>query len=386
MRIAIFTEVFPPKIDGICNRLRNTLDCMLAAGHEVLVFAPDTAVASHGRARVVRLPSAPFPGYPDVRMAAADPRVAWELARFRPDVVHAVNPVTVGLQGLLAAAVLGMPRVASYHTDLPRYLAGYGLQALDRVVWPLLRRVHNLAHVNLCPSRFTQRELQEHDVENVGLWRGGVDTELYHPSRRDLEMRMRLTDGCPDGPVLLYVGRLAEEKNLSMLGPLLDALPEARLAFVGDGPARESLAREFQHRRAAFVGFLRGEELASAFASADVFVMPSRTETLGFVVLEAMASGLPVVAARAGGIPDLVRHGETGLLFDPDEPEQAIAMTRRLLERPGERRFLGNLARKAAEDGSWTSETKALVGNYRRAIYLSRRAGFLGRVRRALPI
>ncbi len=383
MRIAIFSEVFLPKIDGITNRLRHTVAEMVRAGHEVLVFAPEPAVEEHAGARVVRIPAVDFRPYPGVRAGLPDPRLTWELARFRPDVVHAVGPACLGIWGSLAARTLGIPLVASYHTDLPRYLPGYGLGWLEPVMWPALRGVHNLAIRNLCPSRFTRAELRSHGVANVGLWRGGVDTERFHPRRRDLAMRERMSDGRIDAPLLLYTGRLAPEKNVDLLAWVLDAVPEARLALVGDGPARRDLEKVFSDLPVSFLGFLKGEELATAFASADVFVMPSTTETLGFVVLEAMSSGLAVAAADAGGIPDMVRHGENGLLFDAEDRASAIGAVRELVESPGRRRFLAQQGRKAAENASWESETRKLVREYESAIALARRSGIVGRLRHA---
>jgi glycosyltransferase involved in cell wall biosynthesis len=274
--------------------------------------------------------------------------------------------------------------VASFHTDLPRYVAGYGLGLVEGAIWPLLRRVHNAAHVNLCPSAFTRRELRAHGVHRVGIWRGGVDTEHFHPRRRSLAMRARLTEGRPDAPLLLYAGRLAPEKNLELLAWVLDAHPGARLALVGDGPARPKLERVFRDTPTHFAGFLHGEELATAFASADVFVMPSRTETLGFVVLEAMASGTPVVAAEAGGIPDLVRHEENGLLFRPDGPHArgaAADAVGELLRSRGLRAQLARLARKTAENCTWPLETRRLLASYEEATLRASRTAF-GRVRR----
>jgi len=382
MRIAIATEVFLPKIDGITNRLRHTIEQLTSLGHEVLVLAPGTAVPEYGGGRVVRVPGLPFPPYPGLRMSAPDPRIAWELVRFAPHVVHAVGPACLGIWASLAARSLRIPLVASYHTDLPRYLSGYRLSFVGPVIWPLLRAVHGLAHVNLCPSRFTRDELHAHGIEPVELWRGGVDTERFSPARRSLEMRLRLADGAPDGPLLLYVGRISPEKNLDLFARVLDAIPEARVAFVGDGPARRSLQRQLRGRRASFLGFLEGDELAAAFASADIFVMPSRTETLGFVVLEAMASGCPVVAARAGGIPELVHHEETGLLYDPDREVEAVDAVRELLQDEGKRRFLAHMARKHAEESSWPAETRRLLQAYRKAVVLQRTSGMFGRLRR----
>lgn len=384
MKIALFSEVFLPKIDGITNRLRHTLECLETSGHECLVFAPDTALPRLGATRVVRIPSLPFPPHPGVRIALPDARVATSLAWFRPDVVHAVCPALLGVMGIAAARAFRLPIVASYHTDFPRYLEGYGLGFAEHAIWPLIRRVHGAAHVNLCPSRFTRDELEAHGISNVGLWRGGVDAERFHPEKRSAAMRTRLSNGRPEGPLLLYVGRLSPEKNLARFAEILEGVPEAQLALVGDGPARpaleRTLARFAAEGRIHFAGFLRGEELAEAFASGDVFVMPSKTETLGFAVLEAMASGLPVVAARAGGLPDIVCHEENGYLYDPDQPREAAEAIRQILESRGQRRLYARLARKTAEGASWSAETRRLLEAYRRAIVLRRQSR--GSVRR----
>ena len=382
MRIAIATEVFLPKIDGITNRLRHTIEELVGLGHEVLVLAPDTAVTEHAGQRVVRIPGLPFPPYPGLRISAPDPRIAWELLRFQPDVLHAVGPACLGIWASITARALGIPLVASYHTDLPRYLPGYGLSFAEPVIWPLLRSIHNLAQVNLCPSRFTRDELHSHGIEPVGLWRGGVDTEQFRPSKRSLEMRMRLTDGAPDRPIVLYVGRISPEKNLGLFEKVLAEVPDAHVALVGDGPARKSLAKQLGRDRVTFAGFLQGEDLAAAFASADLFVMPSRTETLGFVVMEAMASGCPVVAARAGGIPDMVDHEESGILYDPDREDEAVAAIQELLAHRGKRRFLARMGRKRAEESSWLSETRHLLDAYRRAGVIQRSGSRLRRLRR----
>ncbi len=384
MRIALFTEVFLPKIDGITNRLRHTIACLREAGHEVRVFAPDTSVEEHAGARVVRIPATAFPPYPEVRASAPDPRIAWELFRFRPDVVHAVGPACLGIWGILAARAQGLPVVASYHTDLPGYAPRYGFGWLAPALWPLIRQVHNGAHLNLVPSRHTQRELREHGIHRVGIWRGGVDTVRFHPRRRSLAMRTRLAGGRPDGPVVLYAGRLSPEKSIEELAWVLEAVPEARLALVGDGPGRAALEQVFADDPVTFMGFLRGQELAEAFASADLFVMPSTTETLGFVVMEAMASGVPVLGADAGGIPDMIRHGENGLLFDPGSRSALVRAARELLHRPDKRRFFAEQGRKTAENASWENETRKLVDDYRRAVGLQRRSA-TGRLLGVMP-
>jgi glycosyltransferase involved in cell wall biosynthesis len=208
MRIALVSEVFLPKIDGITNRLRHTIECLRESGHEVRVIAPRGAVAEHAGARVVRVPALPFPRYPEVRVSLPDPRIAWELARFQPQVVHAVGPACLGLWAIASARALRIPVVASYHTDLPGYAPLYGFGWARGTMWSALRRMHNAAALNLCPSRFTQRQLRERGFENVGIWRGGVDARLFHPGRRSLRMRERLTEGRPDRPVnFLFLAR-----------------------------------------------------------------------------------------------------------------------------------------------------------------------------------
>jgi glycosyltransferase involved in cell wall biosynthesis len=373
MRIALFTEVFPPKIDGITTRLGATLSELRRLGHEVTAFAPRNAGEFEG-VRVVRVPSLPFPPYPGLEGALPDPRVTLELARLRPDVVHAVGPVCLGAWGALAARTLGLPLVASFHTDLAKYLGGYRLAHLERALWAWLGGVHGLAHVNLCPSSVTRRELIEHGIPYVGLWRGGVDAQRFHPDKRSFAMRHRLSGGRPDLPLLLSVGRLAPEKGIESLAWVMDELPEARLAIVGDGPDRARLERVFAKLPVHFPGFLAGEELAAAFASADVFVMPSSTETLGFVALEAMASGVPVVAADAGGLRDVVQHGENGLLYDPRPRKSAVAPIRELLGSRGLRLELARMGRKTAENASWEAETLRLLAAYELAIERAQRS------------
>jgi glycosyltransferase involved in cell wall biosynthesis len=368
MRIAIATEVHAPKIDGISNRLTHTVRELAALGHEVLTIAPAPAEPVCASERILGVPGVRFPLYPDVVLGAPDPRILGELARFRPHVLHAVGPVAVGVYGLLAARALAIPTLASYHTSLPEYAVRYGYPELEATAWRLLRAAHALAELNLVPSRTTRDALAARGFRVAGLWRGGVDPEHFHPRKRSLAMRQRLAGGRVDRPLLLCVSRLAAEKNLAALAPVLAELPGVRLAFVGDGPERARLERSYRGMPVTFAGFLSGEALAAAYASADLFVLPSTTETLGFVALEAMASGLPVVAADAGGTRDLVSHEETGLLYDAADAKGPLEPIRRLL---GSRTLAATLARSAraeAERCSWREETRALVARYELAI------------------
>ncbi len=365
MRIALFTETFLPKVDGIVTRLRHTVDFLQRLGDEVVVFCPDGGLREHKGARVQGVPAMPFPLYPELKMAFPRPSIGRQLERFQPDLIHVVNPAILGLAGIYYARTLEIPLLASYHTHLPKYLDHYGLGMLEGVLWELLKLGHNQAAINLCTSSAMVQELTDHGIERCDLWQRGVDTETFRPELASPEMRWRLSGGRPEAPLLLYVGRLSAEKEIERIRPILEAIPEARLALVGDGPYRAELEAHFEGTQTRFIGYLQGEELGAAYASADAFLFPSRTETLGLVLLEAMAAGCPAIAANAGGIPDIVTDGVNGFLFDPTDEQGAIAATRRLLANPEERERIRTAARAEAERWGWESATRQLQGFYR---------------------
>ncbi len=368
MRIALFTETFLPKVDGIVTRLKYTVEYLQRLGDQVLVFSPDGGLSDYKGARICGIPGFPLPLYPELKLALPRPSIRQELERFQPDLIHIVNPAVLGLGGLYFSKSLDLPLVASYHTHLPKYLEHYGLGMLEGLLWELIKAGHNQAELNLCTSTAMVDELRDRGVERLDLWQRGVDTELFHPDLADQGMRDRLTQGNPDDPLLLYVGRLGAEKEIDRIKPILENIPNARLALVGDGPYRQDLEKIFAGTRTHFVGYLMGKELATAFASADAFIFPSRTETLGLVLLEAMAAGCPVVAARSGGIPDIVTDGENGYLFDPTDERGAITATQRLLANPNEREHLRQKARQEAERWGWHAATRQLQGYYQAVV------------------
>ncbi len=365
MRIAIITETAPPNVNGVVTRLGHTLRELRAAGDEVMVAAPSTAPPEWEGVPVVRVSSFPLPNYPELQVALPRPALREALTRFRPDVVHVVNPVVLGAGALVYARVSGLPVIASFHTHVPRYLGHYGLAPLEDLAWEYLRTVHNQAAANLCISTAMAAELRLRGFERVTVgWRGGVDTHLFHPGRASLAMRERLTGGHPERPLILYAGRVSAEKNVDLLAPITACLPGAHLAIVGDGPRRPILEEALQGRAATFLGYLYGAELASAMASADVLIFPSATDTLGLVALEAMAAGTPAVAAAAGGIRDLVEHGRNGLLFPPGDAAAAAAGLRRLLDNRLELELMRVRGRRFADAWSWPAATADLRRHY----------------------
>lgn len=368
MRIALFTETFLPKVDGIVTRLKHTVSHLQRQGYTVQVFCPDYGLAEHAGAKIYGISAFPLPLYPELKMALPRPSIGVELRRFNPDIIHVVNPAVVGLSGIYYAKRYDIPLIASYHTHLPEYLKHYGLAALEPTMWSLIRNLHNQAAINLCTSTAMVTALAEHGIERVDLWQRGVDTETFRPQLASAAMRDRLSGGHPDAPLLLYVGRLSAEKEVDRIKPVLQAIPQARLALVGNGPNREMLEQHFAGTNTNFIGYLHGEELGAAYASADAFIFPSRTETLGLVLLEAMAAGCPVVAANSGGIPDIVTNGVNGFMFDPADEVGAIMATQKLFANPASREMLRHNARREAERWGWGAATAQLVGFYEQVI------------------
>jgi len=369
VRIAFFTETFLPKVDGIVTRLTRTLPHLVEAGDEVLIFCPEGAPAEHAGARVVGVPAMPLPLYPELKLALPRPAVSEALERFRPDLVHVVNPAVLGLGGIWLAKSRQLPLVASYHTHLPKYLEHYGMGMLEPLLWELLKAAHNQAELNLCTSTAMVDELAAKGIAHTALWQRGVDTELFRPELADPAMRARLHGSHSDtGNLLLYIGRLSAEKQIERIRPVLEALPQTRLALVGDGPHRQQLERVFEGTATTFVGYLSGDALASAYASGDAFVFPSSTETLGLVLLEAMAAGCPVVGANRGGIPDIVSDGVNGRLYDPDTPTSLITAVEALLGDAATRSQLRRAAREEAERWGWAGATEQLRAYYRQVL------------------
>ncbi len=371
LRIALITETFLPKIDGIVTRLCHTLRHLRRAGHQVLVVAPRGVEEFEGTP-VHGVPGFRFPLYPELKTAIPRPSLFRALQQFQPDVIHAVNPAVLGLSSFFASTRQRVPLVVSYHTHLPKYLHYYGLGRLEGAMWWAMRQGYNRADLLLATSHAMQCELEAHGIRRVQLWQRGVDTEMFHPQRRSAAMRERLTQGHPQDKLLLYIGRLSAEKEIEQCRAVLDALPGVRLALVGDGPHRQKLEQHFAGSNTCFAGFMKGDDLAAAYASADAFMLPSRTETLGLVLLEAMASGCPVVTPCAGGTRDIVQDGVTGHLYDPDHPEGAVEAVRRLLLDDAHHATFSQQARAEAERWGWAAATQQLTRYYQGLIQRER--------------
>ena len=372
-KIALMVEPSPfTHTSGYSNRFKNLLLQLRDAGDDVMVIVPDNsphAPTEFAGAKIVNVPGFRFPLYRRITLTLGLRGVYQALKDFDPDVIHLTTPGFLIFSTLLYARLLRKALLLSYHTHLPIYTKDYGLGLLQGLTWTMLRLQHNRADFTLTTSPQLCEELVQNGFERVGLWRKGIDTEIFHPRFKCADMRSRLTEGHPEDPLLIYVGRIGAEKNLIFFKRLMADFPDCRLALVGDGPYRRTLERELRGTRTYFSGILHGEELSQAFASADVFVMPSESETLGFVVLESMASGVPVVGARAGGIPDIIDDEVNGYLFNPGRHDECGMRIRQLLHDKDLCDNMGQAARAEATRWSWRASAAATrnVG-YGRAI------------------
>ncbi|RSN62215.1 glycosyl transferase family 1 [Streptomyces sp. WAC 04229] len=363
MRVVIVTESFPPDVNGVAHCALQTARHLVDRGHACVVVAPATAAGHAADASapcpLVRVPSLPLPGYPQVRVALPSRRVAAAIAEHRADVVHLAGPFVLGVRGMAAAARLGVPAVAVYQTDLAGYARTY-MGAGEAAAWRRIRSVHASADLTLAPSGAALRDLRAHGVPRVGLWPRGVDTVRFRPDRRDEELRRGLA---PGGELIVgYVGRLAPEKHVELLSGVC-ALEGVRVVVVGDGPSRSRLEQALPG--AVFLGRRTGEELARVFASLDVFVHTGPFETFCQTVQEAMASGVPVVAPAAGGPLDLVAHGSTGLLVPPRDAAAVRDAVWSLSADPVLRAAYGAAGRAKVEGRTWAAVGDRLIGHYR---------------------
>ncbi len=380
MRVLYCTDTYPPQVNGVSIVTALSVAGLARRGWECAVLAPrypaaaadrwDAGILDDGAAEVVGVPSVALPGYPEVRLGL--PRralVEGIVSRFRPDLVHCETEFGVGRAGQRVALRRSIPAVSSYHTDFARYAAAYGAPWLHGPVTRYIGRFHRRSRRVYTPSTFSRRDLVRLGVRDVEVWGRGVDTELFHPGRRSPELRAAL--GMGSRFTFLYVGRLAPEKGA---GQILDAFRIAgglvprgviHLVVAGTGP-REAEMRASAPPGVSFLGVLdRRSRLPDLYANCDAFVFASTTETLGLVVLEAMASGLPVLAAPAGGVADHLRHGDNGLAYPEGDVE---SLARAMVALAGDyalARRLARGARRTAEGLSWDRELDRLEASYR---------------------
>ncbi|MFA0814484.1 MAG: glycosyltransferase family 4 protein [Anaerofustis sp.] len=370
MRVAIFTDTFSPQINGIANTLNQLTSYFQSKGIEYLLFAPDygeTESRLKSEPHVVRLRGHRFLLYPECSLAFPNFfRQRERIRHFRPDVIHVTTEYGIGTCGQLIAKDLNIPLVTSYHTNFDRYLEEFHLALLKRPYWSYMKRFHGQARITLCPSQDTLCELSTRGFSHLGIWSRGVDLSRFHPKYRSEDTRAML--GAEGRTVFLYVGRISKEKGLDVLVRSILMInkryeKDCLFVFTGDGPYLEEL-RSQQLPNAVFTGALKGEALSSMYASSDVFVFPSGTETFGNVALEAMASGLALICVDSGGVTDFANHRQNAYIAKWNSHKSLARAMQALLKDAALRTRLGQSGFATAMGRTWETIFNSLIETY----------------------
>jgi glycosyltransferase involved in cell wall biosynthesis len=366
MRVAIFTDTFLPKIDGIVTVICRLLEHLQRRGVQVMVITPDLGpIDTYAGAEILRVWGIPFPLYPGLKFSWPLYGTWRRVRAFNPDVIHFIHSGFTGGSGMFMAMALAAPRVVSFHIDYAELSRHFGLGFAAPIANWLTALMFNRAHHALAPSKIIAERMGRIGIRPpTTIWGRGVDVDLFHPRHNSTKMRHQLSDGQSDDFLLLYVGRLSGEKRLSDLKPVLESLSGVRLALVGDGPERVRLERDFKGLPVHFAGFMQGETLAAAFASADLFVFPSEIESFGLVAVESMAAGVPVVASRVGGIPDVIQDGVTGWIYQAGDVAALTDLIQQALNCRDRLPAMGAAGRAFAETRTWPHIMEEVVELY----------------------
>ncbi|MGY2129627.1 glycosyltransferase family 4 protein [Blastococcus sp. SYSU DS0617] len=362
LRVAVVAETFSPAVNGVVNSVLRAVDHLAVRGHEAVVVAPSgesyqSRCGAH--VEVVTVPAMRLPRYRRLAPARRGAEVTALLAGLAPDVVHLASPALLGSAAGQAARALGIPSVAVFQTDLAAYARRYRVPGSPSAAWRVLRAVHGAADLTLAPSTASAALLRRNGIAPVALWPRGVDLTQFTPRRRDEDLRRQLA---PGGELVVgVVARLAVEKRLHLLAEVA-RLPGVRLVVVGDGPQSRRLARAMPG--AVFLGQRTGTELGRIVASFDLFVHPGADETFGQAVQEALAAGVPVVAAASGGLLDLVRHGENGWLWAGGDPEVLAAVVAGLRDDRSALSAAAARARTSVAERTWARVGDELIRHY----------------------
>lgn len=337
MRISYVTETYPPELNGVSLTVARTVDYLAQRGHDIELIRPRQPHEIPCETESEwRTPGIPIPMYRDLRMGLP---MLWRLRRRwqaqRPQLVHVATPGPLGWAAVRVASLMGIPLTADFRTNFHQYSRYYGFGFMERAVGAYLRYLHNAAQQNFVPTHAMRAQLAKQGFERLRVVGRGIDAQRFTPERRSLRLRESWGAGA-DAPVLLYVGRLAAEKNVVLACEAFEcarkACPDVRMTVVGDGPLRNKL--QAKHPDIAFVGVKRDAALARHYASADIFLFPSMTDTFGNVVLEAMASGLAVVSYDTAAAAEHIVHGKNGVLVRPDDREAFVEAACRLALQP----------------------------------------------------
>jgi glycosyltransferase involved in cell wall biosynthesis len=370
LTIAFVTETFPPEVNGVAMTVGRLVGGLRERGHRVSVIRPRQGGGDAGSEHELALPGFPLPGYPGLRFGLpAGRRLARQWRQQRPDLVHVVTEGPLGWSAVSVARRLGIPVTSGFHTNFDRYSVHYGMGWMRPAVAAYLRTLHRRTLATMVPTAALAADLAGEGLTGVRVVGRGVDTQLYDPARRSSALRQTWgVEG--EGPACLYVGRVAAEKNLALVKKTFAAIqvwhPKAKMIWVGDGPSAKQLAAD--HPDHHFAGMRLGEDLATHYASADLFLFPSLTETYGNVVAEAMASGLPVIAFRSAAAAELIAQQQNGMVASPGDERSYVDGALWMLEEAERLGKMAEAARQTMLPRSWAGVVETFESVAREAL------------------
>ena len=367
LRIAVVAESFLPQINGVTNSVLRILDFFKKNGHEALIIAPESngGPTEYAGFEILRVPALNVKGL--IPIGLPQQLAKARVLDFNPDIIHLASPAILGNYVARFAKKNEIPTLSVYQTDLAGFANHYGLQIANSTLNKFVGKVHSNSDRTLAPSTSACDYLNELGVQDVELWRRGVDSEKFSPEKRDQELRAELLGKRPDRTLIGYIGRLAHEKRLEDLISL-DEQDDVQLVIVGDGPTRERLERKLPN--AIFTGFKNGQELARMYASLDIFIHTGQHETFCQSIQEALASGVPVIAPNSGGPIDLVEDGKTGYLINTGNPKE-IKRVVKLLQQ-SDVSEMRRVTRESVVNRTWQSINQELIGHYLDLISISK--------------
>ena len=361
----IVTEVFLPAVDGLVLRLTEAIRYFHKEGHDVAVVTPNRGIDQFDGATIYGISDKRLPFGKNNWGAPSLKNIYDFMLEFSPQVVHIANPLLLGSVAAKYANKLGIPIVISYHTNFMDCLKHYHLKnkITENVLWRSRKKISDGAVLNLCTSYVMRSALRNYGIHDVHVLKRGVDSEQRHPKFASDDMRMILSKGQADKKLLVYIGSLTKTKDLESLLPMMKRRDDVCLAIVGDGDYRQTLENIFAGTNTVFVGYLRGENLAEAYASGDAYIFPTRREQVGVGLLEVMASGVPIIAVRAPLITEQFEDGRDVLLYTAGDEASLDAAIDRLEDKVLMRR-IGKIVRKEAEASSWERASQQLMDYY----------------------
>jgi len=369
MRIAYFTESLPPLTDGVSRTLSNLRETLESANIEYIFYSPFRSENPEWGDKVYKILSVPFPLYKRYRFSLPIFHdLKYSLDKFQPDIIHVCSPFFSGLSAYNYAKERNIPIVNSFHTRFVSYCEYYGYGWAEPYCWRYLRWFYNRGNMTFVPSLATIRELSEKGFNNLKLWARGIDINQFSPAYADRALKEKWS---PNGwPVAIFVGRLVAEKDVEILLQAHSILKKRnvnyQLVLVGGGPYKHKI--ETSMPDIILQGHLEGEALSRAYASADLFVFPSTTESFGNVIQEAAASGLPSIGAAEGGVKDLISDGETGFLARPRDAEDFANKMEKVLLNTRLRNSMATEALKTIANKSWDNINRGLIDDYKKVI------------------